>query len=274
MQEQNDNVLQDFQKDVIDESFKQPVVVDFWAEWCGPCKVLGPVLEKLAAKSDGAWKLVKIDTDVNPELAQMFGIRSIPLVKIFKDGNEADEFVGALPEQKIVEWLNKHITIIKTSDFDVAIKLLSEGDENGAISLLEQMLDGEQHKRARVLLAKLCLFTDMQRAETLIEGLDPEKEDWEIAEALKTITVLFGQLKDDSVFPDATVRSTFLLACSAIQSQDFNSALDLFIDTIREDRYYMDDYARKLCIAIFKYLGEEHPVTINHRRDFGRALYV
>ena len=95
----------DFDKEVVEVSHRKPVVVDFWAPWCGPCRVIGPVLEKLAKESKGKWRLVKINTDKHHHLVAQFGIRGIPAVKLFRDGKPVNEFVGALPEHAIRQWL-------------------------------------------------------------------------------------------------------------------------------------------------------------------------
>ncbi|MEX0600785.1 MAG: thioredoxin [Rhodothermales bacterium] len=99
------NTADRFQKDVIEKSFNKPVLVDFWAPWCGPCRVLGPTLEKMAREAGGSWRLVKINTDKYPEFARRYGVRGIPAVKLFVDGEVADEFVGALPEHAVRDWL-------------------------------------------------------------------------------------------------------------------------------------------------------------------------
>jgi thioredoxin 1 len=102
-------ITESFRNDVIETSFRKPVLVDFWAAWCGPCRVLSPILEKLARESSGAWRLVKINTDRYPELSQEYRIRGIPAVKMFVNGAVAAEFVGALPEAAVKKWLQEHL---------------------------------------------------------------------------------------------------------------------------------------------------------------------
>jgi len=127
-----DYEVKDFSNDVIKKSFDVPVLVDFWAEWCGPCKMLSPVLENLADRFKGEWELVKVDTDKNQEIASQYGIRGIPNVKLFSEGNVIDEFTGALPEHMILNWLKKSVPGKNYKKIEVAISLLSSGNNEEA----------------------------------------------------------------------------------------------------------------------------------------------
>ena len=130
--------VQNFQEDVIEASSKIPILVDFWASWCGPCRILGPVLEKLEAEQTGDWKLAKVDTDQNPELSTQYGIRGIPAVKLFVDGNVVNEFTGALPELAVRKWLAEAIPSEAKALLVQAEECISNGDNDQAVEILER----------------------------------------------------------------------------------------------------------------------------------------
>jgi putative thioredoxin len=270
-----DHEVQNFQKDVIEKSYKIPVLVDFWADWCGPCKMLGPILERLAEKYKDKWILAKVDTDSNQEIAMQYGIRGIPNVKLFVNGQVADEFTGALPERMVEEWLKKAIPGKNQEILEKAKKLISDQKNEEAKKILQKVLSSEQdNEEARLLLGKVLVFEEPDKAKKLIENLNGSTENFQQAESIQIIADLFKKLDDYNSLPESPIKNNYLSAIVNLKEKDFDSALEKFIDIIREDRNYDDDGARKACIAIFKYLGEENEITLRHRRDFGSALYV
>ena len=159
----------DFDKEVIQRSSEVPVLVDFWAEWCGPCKILGPVLERIAEESDGRWALAKVDTELHPEESAQFNIRSIPSVKLFVDRKVAAEFVGALPEPAVRQWLKKNLPARYTKELERSAQLLSDGKSEEAQKLLEEILrDEPDNHRARVTLAQTYLHTNQGKAREVV----------------------------------------------------------------------------------------------------------
>jgi putative thioredoxin len=266
--------VRDFQKEVIQKSYEVPVVVDFWAEWCAPCRVLGPILERLSQQDDKKWLLAKLNTEEFPAIAQEYGIHSIPNVKLFVDGKVAAEFVGALPEPHVRRWLEEVVPSQFRKQIEQAGELLRRGERVRAEQLLEEVLQREpENSQARILHSQALLFKDPQRAAQVVENFDDPKYN-DFAEAVRTVARLDALSLNPDSLPEADVRETYREGIRALFVQDFDTALERFIDVIRRDRYYDDDGARKACIAIFKILGEDHPTTEKHRREFSSALYV
>ena len=266
--------VHDFEAEVVQRSHQIPVLVDFWAEWCAPCRMLSPVLEKLAGQSIGEWVLAKVDTEEFPSVAAQYEIRSIPNVKLFDQGNVIGEFVGALPERQVAQWLKKNLPSRNQSKLDEATTLIADGRSDQAKPLLEAILSEEpSNQPAKVLLARTYLFENPARAEQLAEQVD-DPQYGEISDAIKTLARLITLGSDHGQLAESPARQEYLAAIVALRDQRFEAALDKFIGLIRTDRYYDDDGSRKACIAIFKFLGEEHTTTQKYRRDFSSALYV
>lgn len=265
----------DFEKDVLERSYRMPVLVDFWAEWCGPCRVLGPVLEKLAEESNDSWALAKLNTDKHPELSARYGIRSIPNVKLFVDGKVVDGFIGALPENMVRGWLIKALPSKFHNQIRDAQRLLAEGRIGEAQGILEEVVGAEANNDlANTLLARTCVFSDPNKAIEIVDRIAPTSDYSDIAEAIKTFGEMFLYLEDSTPLKEGAARERYLSAIESLRSQNFGDALDSFIDVIRKDRYYDDDGSRRACVAIFRFLGEDHEVTKEYRQVFASVLYA
>ena len=264
----------DFDKDVIERSQTIPVLVDFWAAWCGPCRVLGPVLEKLAQESDGRWALAKLDTEKFPAIATNYRIRSIPNVKLFADGQVKDEFVGALPEAQVAEWLRKALPSKYGAQLDGARHLLRENRPTEAREILEFIVAAEgDNDHAIVLLAQTYLGSDPEQAVKSVESINLGAPSFAEAEAIRTLAAMLTRAELRDSFPEDPVRDPYLAAIDKMRSNSFDGAIKGFIDLIRKNRYYDDDGSRKACIAIFNLLGEEHQITRTYRSALSAALY-
>ena len=271
-----DYEVTDFESDVLAASMRQPVLVDFWAPWCGPCRFLGPVLERLAAEEhDGRWRLVKVNTDQHPDVSMRYGIRGIPAVKLFVDGDVVDEFTGALPEQAVRQWLDKALPSEAKNRLAAAEMAIAEEDLAHAEVHLRAVLESEpENAQARLLLARIMLFDDPEEAQALAGNASFAGPSYlQLEESIKTIARLLDLQADPSTLPEGPERARYAEAAQALARQDFSAALEGFIDVIRMNRYYDEDGSRKACIAIFSILGEQHPVTRQHRRAFDMALY-
>lgn len=263
-----------FEVDVIERSREKPVLVDFWAAWCGPCRVIGPVLERLADENGDDWELRKLDTEKHPTIARQYRITSIPAVKLFVDGEVKDEFVGALPEQVIVEWLKKALPSKFRQQLKRAEALVAEGNHGEAHYLLSEVLENDpddQHGIA--LMAQVELYSDPVKAAQTADRIPLGSNLFEAAEAIKALSRIFQYLETPESLDDAPVKPDYLEAIRLLRDGKNEEALEGLIDVIRRNRYYDDDGARKAVIAVFKLLGEDHETTRAYRNPFANALY-
>jgi putative thioredoxin len=244
---------QDFQAKVIERSKQVPVVVDFWAEWCGPCRTLGPAIEDAVRKRSGEIELAKLDTDRNPRIAQEYEIASIPAVKAFKDGKVVAEFIGAIPPARIEAFLNE----IVPSEAD---RLAESGDEESLRNALE--LD-PRHAQAAIGLGRLLLSRG--EAEQALETLKPFPHDF-IADGL----LARAELTEATDGADA---DRLQAAFSAWDEGKPEQALDALQTVISEETDAdRKDQLRRVMVAIFTELGADHPLAREHRRRLAAAL--
>lgn len=260
----------DFQVDVIDQSHNKPVLVDFWAPWCGPCRVLGPVIEGLATEQKDRWSLVKLNTEEHQELAVQFGIKGIPNVKMFYKGEVVAEFAGALPKNQIESWLDEHIPSKEKESWSEIVERLTELQSEDQIPLVESFLKvTPKHHEAQVSLAKLICFTDLDRAILLVEDIKQGEEDHEVKEDLTSLKEWFEVESSEEGSTDQMLS----LASSRVRDKDHNSAAELVIKAVTQDKNHRDDLPRRAAIALFRLLGPTAETTRKYRRLFDMALY-
>ncbi|MBO6575646.1 MAG: thioredoxin [Rhodothermales bacterium] len=263
----------DFNTEVLEASHTTPILVDFWAPWCGPCRTLGPVLEKLDAEADGAWKLAKVNTDANPQISAQFGIRGIPAVKLFVDGQVVDEFTGALPAYAVKQWLEKALPSASSNLVEQAEQALVTGDGLAARTALETALTEEPSSpAASALLSGILVFEDPIRARELADtGMSGEPRHVQVSESVRVLADVM-QSGPESL-PGGTGRNHAATAITSLAQQDYETAVLELLALLQADRYYHDDFARKTGVALFTVLGPDHAVTRSHRRTFDMWLY-
>lgn len=263
----------DFDTAVLARSHEVPVLVDFWAAWCGPCRMLGPVLEHLADGADGRWELVKVDTEAHPDVATRYAIRSIPAVKLFHHGEEIAEFTGALPEPQIQMWLQQHLPGPADDALKTARAALASGDFAEAREAFRRVLEIDpQRDDARLELGRLLLADDPSGARELLESITGDAEAYEQAQHLLHLVDLIERETERTVDTGDEAAVLYNEAARAFAANDLDGALARWIDVVERDRSLDDDGARRACIALFALLGEDHPLTQEHRRRFSMAL--
>ena len=272
----NQNVV-DLQRDVIDASFNQPIVIDFWAEWCSPCRILGPILEKFADQANGHWRLLKINTELQPDIAMQFGISSIPAVKMISAGQLVAEFVGALPEPQVAKWLDENLPTKSKSAVEKAIQALEQGDRSSAQQLLEFAVDQDaSNTDAKIMLARLIFEQNPDKAIKLVDDVDEVHSRFDEVEAMRNLHRLFNSYKDlkkQAERYNTEPWKLYIAGIDALQKRDYGKALEYWIEVIISDRQLDDDGARKACAALFKILGSSHELTQKYHRRFSSALF-
>ena len=264
----------DFEKEVLDVSTLRPVVVDFWAAWCGPCKTLGPVLERLEGEAAGRWVLAKVDTDKNQELAVRFGIRGIPAVKMFIERNVIGEFTGAVPEAGVRKWLTEFLPDPDAPMIERLRNIVLAGEGRTVLDDLKALHQRlPNNHKVRVLLARVLMDQEPEEASALLADIEQDSKEYQEAEALRMHLRFVQSVHHEALLPDDAVKPLYLKAMKSAIAGDYTDALDAFIEVIRRNRTYDDDGARRACVAIFTLLGEEHPLTKTKRREFSGALY-
>ena len=284
-----DATTQSFAADVIEASQQTPVIVDFWAPWCGPCKQLAPILEKTVRDAGGKVALVKINIDENPEIAQQLRIQSIPAVFAFDKGQPVDGFMGAQPESQIKRFVERLVGPMGPSPLEQALEqakdALDAGDFATASNIYGQILRQVPGEAAAIAGLVRCLVGagDLQEARELVDGLDDEtlkNADVESAVSALALAEQAGEADGDTAELQARLaqdpgdhQTRFDLAMAYHGAGRNEQAIDELIEIIRRDREWNDEAARQQLLKLFEALGHADPLTVAGRRKLSSILF-
>ncbi|MCZ6473763.1 MAG: tetratricopeptide repeat protein [SAR324 cluster bacterium] len=280
----------DFQQTVIDQSRQVPVLVDFWAPWCEPCKVIGPVLEKLEQEKAGSFKLVKVNMDDNPMLAQALMIQSIPAVKLFVNGEIKDEFMGAYPEPEIRKFLDKNLPVSSDQNEMSALELYFQGATAEAVQIFQRTL-AEDAENAEALIGLGHYMADQGQLEearqmdarvtdAALEGLVDKTIAVKARSALQSKLFFHDMLGEDAsteveggASDQEGLEARFRLACQQALQGIPEEALEGFFSIVKENREFRKDAGRKGMVAVFDMLPNDSPLTHSYRNKLSSILF-
>lgn len=278
---------QDFMRDVVEASAARPVLVDFWAPWCGPCKQLTPVLEKVVRAAKGAIALVKLNIDEHPEIPGQMGVQSIPAVFAFKDGRPVDGFMGALPESQLNAFIARLIgeSVDDATEIEAAEAALAAGDVNTAAQAFGEILQNDaESMQALGGLAKCYIKTgDLDRAEQTLALVPPAKADSAPVASARAALELARKAGDAGDVESLRTKvaenpgdpqARFDLALALNAKGDRQSALDELLTLVAKNRAWNDDAARKQLVQFFDAWGPADPVTAAGRQKLSSLLFA
>ncbi len=275
----SDNIVDvnetDFEYEVISYSENTPVVVEFWATWCKPCKTLGPMLENLAREAQGSFRLARVDVDANPNLALHYNVRSIPTVKAFSQGDVVGEFSGMAPEARVREFLSQ---ITPPSPLALTLEkansMLQEHDWQEAENLFGDLLDQTPQQPEAMLGLAIALLGQGYGSEALdyLRSF-PASREYPHAQLLLPLAETFEKSEADNLPDETDLDAAFANSIRLAARGNFPAALDGLLDILRQEKHYRHDIARQIFLGILELLGEADPQSRSYRSELAATLF-
>ena len=274
-----------FESVILQGSMEQPVLIDFWADWCEPCKTLMPILAKLADEYQGAFILAKVDTEAEQMIAQQLGIRSLPTVKLVIQGQMVDEFSGALPESEVRAFLEKHIQPAGVQPenpddpVEIAKMLQAQGQYDQALALLREAQGADpENGDIAIQLGLACVasgnYDDARQCLGILNEDDAKKPDAAKLRGLLSLSDADDETRDEATLNSAVEANSedseaaYLLGIKQALRGDFETSIDGLLNLMQRDRKFADDGARKAILSIFDIMGDDPQVGVLRRRMF------
>jgi putative thioredoxin len=264
-----------FNQDVLTKSREVPVIVDFWAPWCGPCRALSPILEKLAAEGKGAFLLAKLNVDDNPNLSTRYGVQGIPAVKAFKDGRVVAEFIGAQSEIKVREFLKGVAPTEADRSLTEANSLLATRHWAAAEAAFRKAHEAQPGNALAALGLVKALLAQGQgcEAEDLIAEF-PRSDLVIQVEKLAPLAQLLCEVESaDAPFDDTELDAHYHQAARLLARGNFEAGMDGLLDVLRQNKKYRKGEPRRVMLGVFELLGEDDPTTRSYRNELASVLF-
>jgi len=274
----NPNILEvaeaDFDREVVQFSMDTPVVVDFWAPWCAPCRMLGPMLERLATEAGGTFRLAKVNIDENPGLSARFGVQSIPMLKAFRAGKIVAQMVGAQPESAVRKFLGELAPSPAEQALTEARGLLTARRWADAEQAARRALEREPgNGTANLFLVKALICQG--RGQEALDVLDSASFGNETAAAdrLRPLAALLSEERSSADQPMDEMEAGYLQTARLLTRGNYPAALDGLLGLLRRDKHYRNDDARRVYLAVLDILGEDDPLTKPYRDELASVLF-
>lgn len=286
-----DVTTQSFMADVIEASKTQLVLLDLWAPWCGPCKQLTPILEKVVAASNGAVRLAKMNIDEEPAVAQQLQVQSIPAVFAFKDGRPIDGFMGALPESQVKEFVERHLggalgPSPEEALLEMASAAMAQGDDAQAAQAYGQLLQADPANKEAIAGLALCYIHTGQLDQArdilnMVPALEREREPLAAAQAALTLAEQSAQPQGDFSELEARLaehpqdlQAQYDLALAYQSGRRMQEAIDLLLAIVAQNKEWQDGAARTQLLTVFQALGFDHPLAVEGRKRLSSLLFA